>query len=123
MNLIPIVFALNFSLLLLHEMDAIRAKEWRMFIILKDMREESAYIVFSLVHLPLYFWMIHTISQTVAGGYVIPYLALDIFLIFHTVIHFCFRKKAANGFTSAYSNALIYGMGVLTVLHLVLLFV
>lgn len=122
MNLLPIVFALNFSLLLLHEMDAIRSKEWRMFIILKDMREESAYIVFSLVHLPLYFWMIYTISQTVAGGYVVPWLALDAFLIFHTTIHFCFRKKAANAFTSAYSNILIYGLGILTALHMVLLF-
>ncbi|WP_371916034.1 DUF6713 family protein, partial [Paenibacillus sp. P3E] len=25
------IFSINFALLLLHEMDAIRAKEWRMF--------------------------------------------------------------------------------------------
>jgi hypothetical protein len=67
--------------------------------------------------------MIYVFSQTVASGYIVPYLALDVFLIFHTIIHFSFRKKAVNGFTSIYSNSLIYGMGVLTVLHLALLFV
>jgi len=55
MNWLPILFAFNFSLLLLHEMDAIRAKEWKMFAVLKNMNEQNGYIVFSLLHLPLYF--------------------------------------------------------------------
>jgi len=38
-----------------HEMDAIRTKEWRMLIILKDIADETAYKIFTLAHLPLYF--------------------------------------------------------------------
>ena len=121
MNLIPILFALNFSLLLLHEMDAIRSKEWKMFIILKSMREETAYIVFSIIHLPLYFWIIFTISQVFNSGYAFVYLLTDVFLIVHTGIHFFFRKHAANGFSSLYSNILIYIMGILAFIHLIMI--
>jgi len=122
MNWIPVLFAFNFSLLLLHEMDAIRAKEWRMFIVFKSMREETAYTVFSLVHLPLYFWVIFTISQVFSSGYAFVYLITDVFLIFHTAIHFLFRRHKANGFTSVYSNMLIYVMGLLAVIHMFMLF-
>ena len=122
MNPLPILFALNFSLLLLHEMDAIRTREWKMFVVLKDMRDETAYITFSLIHLPLYIWVIYTISQTFSSGYAVVWLLTDVFLILHTVIHFFFRKHAANGFVSAYSNGLIYSMGALSVVHLILIF-
>ena len=121
MNLLPVLFALNFSLLLLHEMDAIRAKEWKMFLILKDMSEQAGYVAFALIHLPLYFWVIFTISQVWSGGYALVYLLTDLFLIFHTGIHFFFRKHAANGFSGAYSNILIYAMGAIAVVHLLLM--
>jgi hypothetical protein len=103
-------------------MDAIRAKEWKMFIILKDMREETAYITFSLIHLPLYVWVIFSISQYWSGEYALVWLIADVFLILHAGVHFLFRKHAANSFTSAYSNALIYGMALLSAVHLMLLF-
>ena len=122
MNWLPALYAFIFSLLLLHEMDAIRAKEWKMFIILKDMEEQTGYLVFSLVHLSLYFWVIFTVSQIWSGGYAFVYILTDIFLIGHAVIHYFFRKHAANGFTSVYSNILIYSMAVLSVIHLFLLF-
>ena len=121
MNWLPVLFAFNFSLLLLHEMDAIRAKEWKMFIFLKDMKEQTGYIVFSLIHLPLYFWVVYTVSQVWSGGYAIVYLLTDVFLIAHAVIHYFFRKHAANGFSTIYSNILIYSMATLSVIHLILL--
>jgi hypothetical protein len=121
MNFLPFLFAFNFSLLLLHEMDAIRAKEWKMFVLLKDMKEQTGYMVFSLIHLPLYFWVIFTISQIWSGGYVAVYLLTDVFLIAHAIIHFFFRKHSANGFRSAYSNILIYAMAVLGLIHLLIM--
>ena len=121
MNWLPILFALNVSLLFLHEMDAIRAKEWKMIIVLKDMKEQTGYLVFSLAHLPLFFWIIFVISQTVIGGYVLVWLLTDIFLIAHAGIHFFFRKHSANGFNNAYSNILIYGMAVLGLIHILLM--
>ena len=122
MNWLPILFVLNFSLLLLHEMDAIRAKEWKMFAVLKNMKEQSGYIAFSLLHLPLYCWVIFIISQTWSGGYALVWLLTDVFLIIHALIHFLFRNHYDNGFTTAYSMILIYGMAGLSAVHLVLLF-
>lgn len=49
-----VFFLFNFSLFLLHEMDAIRRSEWKLFIVLKDMEESKAYRVFTFIHLPLY---------------------------------------------------------------------
>ncbi|MFQ7237062.1 MAG: DUF6713 family protein, partial [Enterococcus hulanensis] len=38
---LTILFALELALLLTHEMDAIRHKEWRMFVFLKDLPEQT----------------------------------------------------------------------------------
>jgi hypothetical protein len=115
-------YAILFSLLLLHEMDAIRTKEWKMFIVLKDMKEQTGYIVFSLIHLPLYAWVIYSVSQTWNGSYALIWLLTDVFLVIHAMIHFGFRKHTANGFQSVYSNILIYGTAALSVLHFFLMF-
>jgi hypothetical protein len=100
-------------------MDAIRAKEWKMFVILRSLREEVAYVIFALAHLPLYFAIIFTISQTNDAGFI--YLITDLFLMIHTVIHFLFRRNKANGFSPVYSNILIYLMGFLALIHLILM--
>jgi len=121
MNWLPVIFALNLSLLLLHEMDAIRTKEWNMFIILKDMSERTAYLVFSIGHLPLYFVVIYAVSQTRGSSFAIIWLIVDLFLIAHAIVHFFFRKHAAYGFHSLYSNILIFGMAALGLIHLLLM--
>jgi len=122
MNWLPaVMFTFNITLLLLHEMDAIRAKEWKMFIILNRMREETAYIVFSLIHLPLYALVIFVISQSGSTAYALVWLIVDVFLVAHAIIHFLFRKHRANGFHSIYSMLLIYGMGIFAIIHLLLI--
>jgi hypothetical protein len=122
MNWIPVVFVLNFSILLLHEMDAIRAKEWKMFILFRSMPEKTAYVIFSIIHLPLYFWAIFTITQPFSSSYAFAYLLINSFLIVHTIIHFFFRKHPANKFSSVYSNMLIYTMGIIALIHLIMIF-
>ena len=115
------LFIFMISLLLLHEMDAIRTKEWKMFFILKDMPDEKAYKIFTLSHFPLYF---STFMVMVHGGHSatnILYLIFDIFLIGHSIIHFCFRKKSNNKFSSLFSKAIIYSLGILAILHLLLM--
>ncbi len=120
MNTNTILLALIISLLLLHEMDAIRTKEWKMFIILKDMTDETAYKIFLFAHLPLYFLVIFLILHN-NSNILLP-IIIDIFLIGHAIVHFCFRKKENNGFTSLYSKIIIYALGMLAVIHLYLQF-
>nr|WP_233454082.1 DUF6713 family protein [Brevibacillus parabrevis] len=113
-SVLLVIFSINFSLLLLHEMDAIRAKEWKMFAILKDMDDGRAFKVFTILHLPLYAILLYSfISQQI-----VSFIIIDVFLIFHSIIHYFFEKHPNNNFTNTYSRLLIYPMGVLGVLHL-----
>ena len=45
---------LGFCFLLVHEMDAIRCREWRVFPVTSKMGDEAGYIAFTAVHVPLY---------------------------------------------------------------------
>lgn len=113
-----IIFVLMISLLLIHEMDAIRTKEWKMFIVLKDMADDKAYKIFTLAHLPLYCAVIFIMAQ--GGEPAVLYYIIDIFLIGHTIVHYGFKKHLKNGFTSVFSKAIIYSMGILAVIHMCL---
>ncbi|WP_373425793.1 DUF6713 family protein [Paenibacillus endoradicis] len=108
------IFLINFSLLLLHEMDAIRAKEWKMFAILKDMEDERAFKIFTILHLPLYTVLLYSF----VSHHVLSFVIIDVFLIFHSIAHLFFEKHQNNNFKNLYSRLIIYSMGLLGVLHL-----
>lgn len=115
------IFILMLSLLVIHEMDAIRSKEWKMFIVLKDMADEKAYRIFTLIHLPLYFAVIFLMAQR--GEPVALYYITNILLICHTCVHYGFKKHTNNGFISVFSNTIIYSMGILAVIHIILILI
>lgn len=115
-----LTFLITLSLLLVHEMDAIQAKEWKMFIILKDMADEVACKVFIGIHFPLYLGALYALLSDGTAGYVLK-IIIDVFLLGHAVIHFAFRKHTDNGFRSLYSKAIIYSMSALALLHFILL--
>lgn len=119
-DLLKILFCLNFSLILLHEMDAIRCKEWKMFIYLKDMKEGTAYKVFTLLHLPLYFALIFFMLDNTTKLYPKIAIGIDVFLIFHSIIHFLFRNNKNNEINSLFSKCLIYAMGLISIIHIIL---
>ena len=91
-NLINGFFALELGLLLTHEMDAIRHKEWEMFIFLKDLPENTAYLVFTLPHILLYALVLFFL---LLNNITILYV-VDIFVICHLFIHFIFRRHPNN---------------------------
>jgi len=118
-----ILFLLILSLLLVHEMDAVWAKEWKMFVVLKDIAEETAYRVFTLIHLPLYLFIFYFLFS---GGPIASYvlkIIIDIFLLGHVILHYRFRKHNNNGFRTRLSKIVIYSMSALALLHLCLLLV
>lgn len=109
------------SFLLVHEMDAIRAKEWKMFIVLKNMADEAACKVFISIHFPLYLGALYALLRGGTAGYVLK-IIIDVFLLGHALIHFSFRKHCGNGFHTLFSKTIIYSMAVLAPLHFILLF-
>ncbi len=113
------LFILNVSLLILHEMDAIRRKEWKLFIILKNMDEERGYLVFSLLHFPLCFIILYFIMNNSSSYYNIFTTAVNIFLIFHGGIHLVFRNNSGNDFRGLYSYIIIFLMSIIAALQLI----
>lgn len=104
-------FLLGFCFLLVHEMDAVRCKEWKIFPVLSGMRDETGYVVFTALHLPIYallFWGIFGgggVSRGLIAG-------LDLFFIVHVLLHLIFYNHPENRFRSPFSYTLIGGAGV-----------
>ena len=109
------IFALELALLFTHEMDAIHKQEWKMFIVLKDMADEKAALVFMLLHIPLYAILLFLLFS---GLETLGYYIADIFLIGHCLLHFCFRNHPANKLKTGVSNILILAAGGLAIIHL-----
>ncbi|MGL6200434.1 MAG: DUF6713 family protein [Lachnospiraceae bacterium] len=93
-----------------------RKKEWKMFIVLKDMEDEKAYRTFMLLHIPLYMAILFLLlSDYMRIGLYIT----DIFLVLHMFVHLGFRNHKANDLNGRVSKTIIYSSGLLAVLHLI----
>ena len=112
------IFALELALLFVHEMDAIRRQEWKMFIILKDMDDEKACRIFLLLHIPLYMAVLLLLFSPCSH---IGYYVVDIFLLAHMLIHLGFRKHPDNKFGSTISKVIINSAGLLAIVHLIII--
>ena len=116
---LTILFSVIFSLLLVHEMDAVRNREWKMFIVLKDMQDKTAYRIFTALHIPLYGLIVGLLLF--AETRPLAFYVLDTFLIIHALLHWFFERHPYNTLKSAFSRFLIYTMGVLATVHIILL--
>ena len=105
-----LLFLLGFCFLLAHEMDAIRAEEWKMFPVLNRMEDETGYLVFTALHIPVYVLLLWGIY---GGGDVNHSLvaSLDIFFVVHVLLHVVFYGHPENRFRTIFSYVLIFGAG------------
>ncbi len=115
------LFWLGLSILLAHELDAVRAREWRLLFVLRRMPEELARDAFVLVHVPLVavlFWLFALAPPAVR---LTSQAALDIFLIAHAGIHYRLAGHVLYDFESRASRSLIFGGAAVGMVHLLLL--
>ncbi len=114
-----LLFYLEFSTLVTHELDAITQSEWRLLFILRQLPEHLAVSVFVALHVPLLtllFWLTFHESQPVRYG---SRLMLSAFLIIHAGIHKRLEHHLAYTFTSPLSFGLIYGAGLLGLAYVI----
>lgn len=112
------LFYIGLSLFLIHEMDAVRNKEWKMFPILSSLSEKQGYIIFVSFHIPLLiliFWLI-TNTSTVE----IFAKTFDIFMIVHFLLHVIFLKHEKNKFKDKFSWSIITGIAICGILDIIL---
>ena len=111
------VYLIGVALLFVHELDAIKHHEWRLFAFLNPLGDENAYRVFTFLHLPLFLiflWM-------TAYPRLNFEIAVDIFLVVHVGLHFLFRNHPKYEFKGWFSHGIIAGAGIMGALHLLLL--
>ncbi len=112
-------FFVGLSLILTHELDAIKQQEWRIFPLTAWFNDTIGYLVFTTLHIPLFLWLLWGLSR--AGGLSRPFIqGWDIFFLVHVVLHVLFLRHPKNQFTSAFSWILILGAGVAGALDLLL---
>ncbi|WP_458188964.1 DUF6713 family protein [Haladaptatus sp. NG-WS-4] len=102
------------SFLLVHELDAIRQREWRFFFAPVTVRDETAYRIFTTLHAPLFVVVLVYLESSAFR------LVIDSFAIVHGVLHFGLRNHSLIAFDSWFSRVWIFGASLLGVLHLVL---
>ena len=107
-------FALGFSFILMHEMDAMRCHEWRILPLTSFMKERTGMRVFIFMHIPLFY--IPLLPQ-VFGNESFRFGA-SIFFIIHFVLHLLFLMHQKNEFKDWISWSIISGVGICGLLYL-----
>lgn len=99
-------FYLGMSFLLMHEMDAIRCKEWRIFPGLSLLDDSWGYRVFTLAHAPLCAWALMELSREDPSRFI---RGFDVFFLVHLGLHLVFLGHPRNEFKDGISWTLITG--------------
>ena len=119
---IDLIFYSGLSLLLTHELDAIKQHEWRIFPGLSNFKESLSYHLFVALHLPLFIlilWLLCHPSEHVRFWF---QLSVDGFLIIHLGLHHFFKSHDKYEFTKPFSKIIINLMALVGLIHVILLF-
>lgn len=98
-----IILWVNISLLLLHEMDAVRTMEWKMMIFVNKIENNLASCLFISAHLPLLILVFYMYEY----HHDILYWITCIFPIFHHILHLFFRDHPENRMNNFFSKSII----------------
>jgi hypothetical protein len=116
-----LLFFTGFALLVAHELDAVEQAEWRLLPLLNLMPDDTAYVVFVALHVPLIAGLVWLTTHASPRIQQRSQLGIDAFLIIHAALHWFLSSDPLYTFHSSLSNALIFGGGLVGLLHLVLL--
>lgn len=111
-------FYLGLSLLFMHEMDAIRCHEWRIFPGLHLLNDTLGHLIFMFAHIPLYFFIFWKLTHSPDPEAFIR--GMNVFMVIHLGLHILFLKHKKNEFKDGISWTLIAGAGICGLLDLVI---
>jgi hypothetical protein len=109
-------FYLAISFILMHEMDAIRCKEWRIFPLLSMLNDDLGFKVFMLAHIPLFTLVFMGLNQANNGQFI---KGLNVFFIVHLGAHLLFLFHKKNEFKDWISWSIISGAALFGLLDLI----
>lgn len=109
-------FYIGLSLMVMHEMDAMRCKEWRIFPGLSLLSDSLGQKVFLWAHLPLFTLLFRQLSNPIHAEALI--FGFNHFMIIHLGLHLLFLKHPNNMFKDLLSWSIIAGAGLCGLLDL-----
>ncbi|PKL17929.1 MAG: hypothetical protein CVV49_08525 [Spirochaetae bacterium HGW-Spirochaetae-5] len=104
--LIKVLFWINISLFILHEMDAVKTREWKMMIFMNRLSDDSGHIIFTALHFPLFILIFFLMKYYFE--YLVPVVAA--LFILHQILHIIFRKHTENRMNNTFSRVIILMM-------------
>jgi len=103
--------------MLTHELDAVTAKEWRIFPGLSRLEDDRARFWFVALHVPLFAILLAGLLGPNRAQWI---LGFDVFAVAHAVPHILLHRHPKNGFRRTLSWFLIGGASVFGTVDLVL---
>lgn len=94
---------------MMHEMDAMRCREWRIFPGLSLLPERIGQIVFFFAHIPLFFFVFWQLTHAADQSAFIR--GFNLFLVVHFFLHLLFLMHRNNEFRDWISWSIIAGAG------------
>lgn len=111
-------FLLGITFLSMHEMDAIRCREWRIFPGLSMLSDKLGHIIFVFAHIPLFFFIFWQLTHSQDIEAFIK--GFNIFMIVHLGLHILFLKHKNNEFKDWMSWTIIIGAGLCGLIDLII---
>lgn len=110
-------FISGIAFIIMHEMDAVRCREWRIFPGLSALNEKLGFTIFIFAHIPIFIWLFW---RTTNGADLASFkVGFDIFLMIHLGLHILFLMHKNNEFKDWISWTIIVGAGLCGLLDLV----
>lgn len=106
---------INLSLLILHELDAVRTKEWKMMFFMKSLKEPIAEKIFISAHFILLIPLFYMLEYHL----ILLYWFVCIFFVFHQMLHVYFRNHPENLLNNLFSESIIRLMTVVSITGLI----
>lgn len=108
---------INISLFIMHEMDAVNTREWKMMIFLNRLDDNTGHIIFTLLHLPLLI-VLFPASEIY---FIFTTTAVSVLLVLHQFMHILFKNHAENRMNNFFSRSIISAMFINSCINLVFL--
>jgi hypothetical protein len=104
--IIKLFFWINLSLFILHEMDAVKTREWKMMIFMNRLDDNTGHVVFTALHFILFLLIFYLMD--VHFNFIFPLVSG--LLILHQFAHIFFRKHSENRMNNIFSQVVIFLM-------------
>jgi hypothetical protein len=102
-------FTQDFLFLRVHELDAMRCREWRIFPGLSLLNGKLGQTIFVFAHIPLFFFVFYGLTeQSNIDNFV---KGVDVFMMVHVGLHLLLLKHKNNEFKDWASWTIIIGSG------------